>query len=577
MLSGSTVNARRLGSAPERRLWSDVHDYLEHFLLMRMELTQVNDNVIAELSREGFAKAFQELREFLPPDRLVRRFEEFIAWHVEGKLTADERDVHEAIHWIASGYRDASKQSAHEGDSDKWKNVLQRLEILLRRFDEGPFNLRLKIGLGREVEFDWEEANGSREYEYEKRCRRLAAEAVANPALLSEEAWAIMKDPESYQTHIFVLALGRLDTHHLFLGQFQSNVGSGFGDHVFGLYLATLKEHSAEFVDARLSELAAKPGFPVTALLSALKFVGATVGNRARLQKLIGDKTVEPIAVANMFSTGDWLDQLPPVEVQRILEFIATGPAGWPNRMLRVLSIYLRAGRVLPIELAPIAERTLRDLDSFENHSNWASSRVAIELARRDLDRAFQLFKSQILVLAQADSLTAFGKWNPFGSHGSCEFWTFLCANFPERVFRELLGLKVELSKVEGFYLGFDLEKVREVLLRIATENHDAAIFFAESISGASKGFFPVAYALMDAFLTSQPLRLALANATLYQTGDGANLDNYEQAFAGIETEITKGAPPAHHLSWLNALKSEIQKRKTDRSRSREGEYLGWN
>jgi len=88
-------------------------------------------------------------------------------------------------------YRKASEKPNQEEYADNWQNLLKRLELLRRRLDEGPFVLRLKIALGKEFEFDSEEENGEREYGCEKRCRKLAEEAVANPALLSEDAWQL--------------------------------------------------------------------------------------------------------------------------------------------------------------------------------------------------------------------------------------------------------------------------------------------------------------------------------------------------------------------------------------------------
>jgi len=78
-----------------------------------------------------------------------------------------------------------------------------------------------------------------------------------------------------------------VDKHRVFLEQFESQVGSGFGDHIFGLYVAALQEHSPEFVDMRLDALSTNVGFPATGLLAAIRFGGATVGNRARLRKLM--------------------------------------------------------------------------------------------------------------------------------------------------------------------------------------------------------------------------------------------------------------------------------------------------
>jgi len=149
---------------------------------------------------------------------------------------------------------------------------------------------------------------------------------------------------------------------------------------------------------------------------------------------------------------------------------------------------------------------------------------------------------------------------------------------FPERVFRELLGIKLAISKVEGFSLMVDLEKDCAVLLKVATESEDAAVFLASNVSAGTKGFFPLAYALMDAFPASEPVRSILATASLYQTGNAGSWDNYEQALAAIESEINNAATTPHHRDWLKGIKQQIeQRRRLKRPRNRGDDYLGWS
>jgi len=579
MLSGYAVHARKLGPAPQTRFWRDVHDYLENFLDLRFELTQSSDSVVAGICRKDFERALQELKGHLPPDRIVSQIERLLAWHAEGKFAVDEREVRSLIHWLEDDYRERSEEPSQKQQAEEWKSVLDRLAALRQSFESGPFTIRLKIALGPEFESAWEEVEGKRLYGFEKRCRKLAAEVVHNPLLMTGDAWKILREPSSIQSHTLVLALGELDLKRSLLPDFESRVGDPFWDRAFGLYLTGAQRVSSTFVESRLEELSHNPTFSKGAHLAAIQFVGPTTGNRRRLLELIAKKSVESESVAAIFTTGRWLDDIPASEVKTILEFIAAGPAGWPKWILRVLNLYLHPDKALPAELFSVAKKALYHFSpDMDPDLEWKCNRVAIALARANLEEAFELFRNQIIAVTGTESRQRRQTWNPFERDGSHDFWTFLCANHPERTCREFLRLKDDLAKLEGVFLAVDLEKDREAVMRVASENESSAAFLAENISGAEKGFFAFSCELMNVFPMSESIRSTLASSAMYQTGDGAQWDNYDQALSRINTEIDASSTPKQHLDWLNRLKQQIQETLRLRQSGRSDDHhLGWN
>jgi hypothetical protein len=578
-LSGHAVSARKLGSAPPRRLWREVFDYIDHFLEMRFELTQAKDEASASFAQEGFPEALQHLRQFLNPDCLVKHLEQLIAWSEAGKMKFDARDLRSAIHWLQKEYSEKSTQANQAEFAKKWQGVLRRIETLRLRLDDGPFIVRLQLALGREYDHQWEDINGKRVYGFEKRCHLMARGAVANPELMTDEAWRVVNDPQSYQAHVFVLALGELDIDHLFFSYFQSKVGDGRGDHMFGLYLAGVQNTSADFVNEHLNELVGKQTFPKSAILAAIKLVGPTPGNRSRLQMLIQEKSVQPLEVAAMFTFGRWLEKVPAEEIRAIVEFIASGPREWPKCVVHVLSLHLGVVKALPLDLIPVSLAALQNLDSGETDADWEWGQLAIGIAKADFNKAFSLAVSQIRELPNASPLDRELKRQRFYRAGSQDFWTFLCVNYAGRTCRELLALEESVSSlVQGLTLPFDLEKCSSLLSGIAAESEGNALFFAKTVSGAQKGFFPFAYALMDAYPGSTNIRSALTANAVYQTGNGVEWD-FTQAANAVELEIARPGTPPRHLGWLRELKQRIDQTPPRFSffGNERDEFLGWS
>lgn len=578
-LGGYTVNARKLSAPPPKRLWREVHDYLNHMLELRFDLTQDTDKTIADFAQAKFVRVFHELRAHFPPDLFIAAFEKFVAWQTRQPLQADESEMRNALHRMEEAYVKASKRPDEAEHADKWKTRLEKASKLCQQFDQGPFVVRLKIGLANPFDHDWEEVDGKRVYSFEKRCRVLAKEAVANPLALNEEAWRAVNGSNSHQSHTFLLALGEFDEAYVFLGLLEAAAGDERGDYNFSLYLTGLRRRDQDFVEARLDELKTRPEFAKSALLKALESTGPTEGNRKRLLELIALKAVEPNAVGRMFTYGKWLDDLPATEVRTILEFIATGGGEWAKQIIRVLSLYLHSGKALPTELIPIAERALKELGTVDDSLDWECGQVAIGIGKSDLDKAFAILQ------LQAGNLKAEGwrrTWTPFHAYRAADFWQFLRGKDPTRAYRELLALG-EIGDRNELGLLLDLEHHRESILGIAAESESNGIFFARLVSGTQGGFFPFAYALLKQFPQCERIRSILGATAAYQLSSGefsfeAEVDKFQQAKSAIEAELKSSDTPANCIGWLeeimNRLQTEMSKPRFNRG---EGYHLGWD
>jgi hypothetical protein len=576
-LSGHSVSAHKLGQAPAARFHQEVWDYIDHFIELRFELSQDPDETVSITAQTHFVRVFQE--HLLPPDASVSALEKFMQWHRDGRLREDTREIRQVLHWLERNFVETSKKPAQAEYAKEWSVVLERMATLRRQIDEGPFHLRLKIGIGRSFDHDWEEVGGKREYAFEKRCRALAQEVVAKPELMRDAEWALLKDKEASQAYNFIISIGKLDPGATFLPKFEAQAFDDHGSHNLGLYLSGLQHHNANLVDRYTDKLLEGTSFSKAALLRLMTLTGPTPGNRRRLLQLIADTAVQPLAVAQMFMFGRWLDPLPLSEVHGILGFIATGPPGWPKLMLDILCLYLHPDKPLPRELIPVAERAIREADSSDQSEDWDCGRVAIALAKTDMARAIELFRTQLIAFKEArrQAVNRYQIWMPLHSHKSNDLWEFLREELPETAYRGLLILKgTESRRNMGMLL--DLDHHREVLLKLAKEEGANALFYANLASGEQTGFFPFAYDLMQAFPANEMLPTALAAAALHQFDFGFNQANLAGALEKIEAELERETTPPRFLPWLQHIKNRISlASKRSRSASSEDYHLGWD
>ncbi|MEI6194532.1 MAG: hypothetical protein WCS42_09390, partial [Verrucomicrobiota bacterium] len=275
--------ARRLGQPPPRRMWNEVFDYMAKLVELRFQLTQSEDNDIANIARNEFETSVSQLMGHVSPDQLVTSMERMVEWNFEGKLPTDVRKLRTAIHWVEERYTEGSQKPGQETHRDQWGVVLKRIANLRERFDNGDFLLRLKIGTGQSFEFEWEEGEEGRVYGYQKRLRGLASEVTDNPHLMTDEAWSVATDEKSAHIGELIRCMGQFDKAKHFLRRFEAQTGDRSGNWKFGHYCFGLYRTDPVFLESYLDQLCEKSEFPKRSLLRPIEFIGPTPKNRERL------------------------------------------------------------------------------------------------------------------------------------------------------------------------------------------------------------------------------------------------------------------------------------------------------
>jgi hypothetical protein len=579
-LSGYSVTARRLGQPPPRRLWRDVYDYMNRLVEIRFELTQSEDEEIAEIAGNKFEHCASQLFGHVWPDQLVAIMEKLVDWTFSGKLSSDVRQVRSTLHWVEERYIENSKRPGEGDVRDKWAAAIKHFAVLRERFDNGDFVLRLKISTGNNAfDSEWEEGEHGRVYRYQKKLRAIASEAALDPKLMTDDAWNAIKDANSFMASQFLQLLGECDSHRHFITRLESEMTDRTGKWRFGIYCSGCYRSDSVHIENYLERLAENPSFDKGALLFPISFIGATPTNRKLLLHLIAEKSVFPIDVADIIGRGPWLAGVPVSEAVVIMEFMAQGD-NWPQRLADVMSQYLHLNKPLPPELIPLGERILQEINTNLNDS-YHCNQIAIGTAKTDLEKGFALLERHITVLNQTDWREWAGGWNPLYTYGGHEFWDYLRSQNAERAYRCFCALKnrhVRNEILDGSRALLDLANHAAVLLKIANENEENAERIAESVSIKQPRFFAFAFDLLAGRSIDGKVAGGLSSTIVELIGFGAYSDRLQKALGDIDSELKKTDVPDHGRAWLGNLKHNIQEMiKSSPLYGGEHEFLGWS
>jgi hypothetical protein len=455
------------------------------------------------------------------------------------------------------------------------------LDRLIVHFDEAPFARRLKIAVGRALAYDYEDIEGERLYSYQKRLRTLAAEAIADARLMTEEAWSALYDAEAYNATEFATALGDLDDAHVFASGFEERALDWHTSRLLAFYLAERRKKNATWVERRIDTLIVRTDFACVAVLQVLKVIGPTSENVRRLFDLIRAKAITPLEVAQAFSTGKWLDDLPPEDVAVVFDYIATGEniAPW---LASALSLYLYHEKPLPRPLFNVARHLLMSPSAQSGGHDYELDRIAVGLAKTDVRAGLQLLAQHIERLGRNPDIARWDQWNPVEGYSERAFWEYLRNHAPEEAYRILGGFH-SLATWMGFRSIrrrelLDLSNHREILTKIAAENHEATLVFISATSVKQPGFFDFAYALLHLYPSDADIRTRLNTATVARAGFGSDLDDLNHALKRVSEELANDGLSERAASWLGELRDYISEQQREYGRYfGSHEFLGWD
>jgi hypothetical protein len=170
-----------------------------------------------------------------------------------------------------------------------------------------------------------------------------------SPSLMTSEAWPALFDPESYNALEFVGALAEVDDAHQFFPEFRKRARDRSTSRLLAGYLATQQNKFPDWAEHSIDDIIASD-LPRVVILQILKLCGPSAKNVERLLALIRQEAILPLELAQTFSTGRWLDNLPPPEVATVFDYMSRGKdtAKW---ITGDLTLYLHQEKPMPREL----------------------------------------------------------------------------------------------------------------------------------------------------------------------------------------------------------------------------------
>src|SRR5262249_38379630 len=146
---------------------------------------------------------------------------------------------------------------------------------------------------------------------------------------------------------------------------------------------------------------------------------------------------ITPLELAQMFSTGRWLDNLPPAQVAAVFDYMSRGKdtAKW---VAGDFALCLDHEKSVPRELFNTARQILISPTAEVDSEGYDLDRIALGLAKTDIEAGIELLGQQLERLAAPEAFTN-RYWSPLQTFGERSFWEYLRDNAPESAYRCLV------------------------------------------------------------------------------------------------------------------------------------------
>jgi hypothetical protein len=570
-LSGRSVTVRRIGSKPRYGTWKDCWDFLLRMVNRRLALCFDSDAAIRNAALEELPATISRLSGHLPIEDEMVVVREISEPFFKGILPVDPVKLHDNVKWTRDFYERSSKDSGQKEWQDSFAVTIAELDTLLARLEDGTLDHRLRLAIGRSSGYDEVVFEGRNYYEHQVPILQLAREVAKKPSLMNEAAWNVLGDKEAVNRHEFAIFLGEHDEQHHFFPELLVRASVWPWSHLLGAYLSTAIKSAPLWVEEMLDEMLVSPSAPKNALLIAICAIGPTETNRARLVQMLSARVLTADEVANAFSVGRWLQELPTEEVRAVLTFILSEP-DHEAAMFRVTSLYLHHARPLPRELFDVVKPSLYAPIRAHTRETYELDQVATGFARTDLELALDLLRESVRRLSDVNSRGSWTGWNPFEVYGTRDFWDYLRTQSPERAYGILGEWNIESRGPERIRIGnerhlLDLKSHQKVLTDLARTNRNAARIFASCAHSDQPSFFPFAYDLVEIYPNDDRVVGALNSALIKTSGFGHEYDWHTSAIQTVNAELNESelSPAAHR--WLESLHALLLRRRGESRR----------
>jgi hypothetical protein len=566
VLSGRAMTVRRIGSKRSVRTWDETWGFLLRMVRRRMTLCSDADPTMSTAALEKLPNIISRLSGHLRIENALQLVREITEAFFQRSLPIDAVELRENVKWLRDFYERSSKVPGQEQWEEKWAGTITELNGILARLETGAFDHRLRIAVGRSSDYGDVVSEERKLYKYQVPILRMAREACREPSIMTDLAWNVLGDKEALNRHEFAIYLGEHDEKRHHFPQLLARATAWPWPNLLAAYLSAAAGTDSPWVERTLDEMLVSPAIAKGTVLIAICAIGPTEANRTRLKQMILVRSVSPIEVANAFSVGRWLQNLPVEEIRLVLKFILSEP-DHESAMMHVTSLYLHHKRPLPRGLFDVAMSALKAPFPAYTRETYDLDQVATGLARTDLDTGLGLLRECVLRLSDVKGGGWWTGWNPFESYGSRDFWEYLRAEAPQRAYGILAEWNTQSPGPERTQIGnerhlLDVQSHQEILLELARKNQNAACIFARCAHRNQPDFFRFACSLVEIYLDDESVVGALNAALIQTSGFGYEYDWHTSAIQTVQDELGGGELSSAARRWLESLHELLLQRR---------------
>ncbi len=463
-----------------------------------------------------------------------------------------------------------------EGWLPQFEAELARLRALKQAVDAGSFETKVKRWVG-----SWEhgeqeqDRDGQTVFHSQIEIRELGRLATEDRRLVNDALLAWFTSAEAKRSYEFFYYLGKFDIQHVWQETIEEIGEREGGERVFSSYFGGRSSEDRAGVEARLDELTEAGRVTGKALVGATGHIPGNAAAIGRVTGLILAGKVDPETVERTLLAGGWMYPLTTGEAAELLRTIGGPQMQQGSLVIDFLAMWVHSQKLIEGDLAELAWAVL------ETHPTsgeaWDFDIVAAALAPNNLDRAFDLLRSYLILPPDVRS------WEPLDRHGGNRFWNVLWEADRSRALQILLRVSAEFPLAAwriSWHLPEVLDLIRdhELLLEFARRSEGNAEFASASITAAKEGFWPLAVQILALFPENAVIRRNIAYAAEHmgQVIVGPSSQHYERCALAVTEAIENEATPDRVRPFLRDLEQRLRATAETERHKEENESVNW-
>ena len=544
----------------------DLPDYTRDLVNLLFSLAEGDDQEVTETALQTLPDLIAELGVQGQPKNAIERFRQMVDWARDGKSGLDVSsllDVIQSLHEVFS--ERITREEALPDEKAALQGHVTEMDRLETELQEGVFAVRLRRWAGSWTRGDFEDKV------YEEELKRLAEEAVKNPALLDNRVVEWLLSPSAQRSKIFFFQLGHLDTQDA-CRQLIEQIGQRpEGNNAFASYWGGFARRDPKIAERRLDELAASDRITATAIIQATGWLKGSQAGVDRLKNQIRAGRITPERVEGILGIGPWMDITTNL-FEKLLRTIAGDDFKHASVAIHMLVTRLYPKWHIEGSLADFAWRCLEhDPPVRTQPERWYFDKLAATLAKSDPDRGFKLLET--LLQRDRANRDLWSQWDPVAPYGPHHFfWNTLYEKDKKRLTSLMLDLCRKDPLIQS-HISWGMKRFlnhktdRDLLLEFAGTDVAFARIVASFVTLDNPSiFWPIAFGLIQIYPSDEPLLQNLANGIQFPgVGTGPISQFYQGRLIQIEERLQDSETPPEARTWLREIAGRLKEEVTSR------------